>query len=827
MTRGLLSSLIILFTLVLATAQTTVTGKVTEAATGAPVPFATVTFLGTTEGTVTDFDGNFQTITYLEVDSISVTYIGFSTRTKAVVSGQSQTINFQLEESLTALNEVVVLAGENPAISIFKSIQENKRENDKRELDYYEYESYVRTEIDIDHITDDLRNSRVMQQVTSVMDSIEHIAGDDGLPILPILISEAISKFYYRKNPEARHEEMIRTRLSGVGITDGTLTSQVIGGTFQEYNFYQNWLNIWGKEFASPIADGGRLIYEYYLLDSAFIEDDFCYLLEFFPRQEQDLAFTGTMWITKDEFALRRIDAQVGENANLNYLERIRIQQDLIKSTADQWLPSKTRVVIKLAPLIENRPGFIGKFYVSNTDFLVNEPRENDLYLLPVSMDPNVRDSDDQYWREHRHDSLTSTEENVFRMIDSLKQIPRIRFASELSKFLVNGYIKSGKIDIGPYTTFIGNNNIEGTRIGFGARTNLDFSNKWVLGGYFGYGFGDERLKYSGYLYRILDRTHWTTIKFEKQREVDQVWLLNENIDPNSFFYSYSRFGTLTQPFLRKKNQLTIYRQIMKGLNAKIYFRQEQHRALFPFEYFTTADQSQTSGIYQITETGINLRYGRDEIFVINDNERLSMGTIRSPLIEVGYIRGFEGPFGGDFEYHKVTASVLKRAKMGLVGVTQIELGGGQFFGEAPYPMLFNPIGNQSPFFVGFAYNLMDYFEFSADRYAELKINHSFEGFLLNRVPLLRRLKLRAIANANAYWGSLSAQNISTTSYEMDANNHPIYPFRLWENMPYVEAGYGVSNIARVLSIQAFHRITYLDQNARRFGVKFSLEINL
>jgi hypothetical protein len=98
------------------------------------------------------------------------------------------------------------------------------------------------------------------------------------------------------------------------------MVTQFVGSSFQEYNFYQNWLNIVTKEFVSPIADGWKLYYEYDLMDSLYIGEHFCYRLDFFPKSPQDLAFTGSMWITKEDWALKRIDAAVGKQANLNFV---------------------------------------------------------------------------------------------------------------------------------------------------------------------------------------------------------------------------------------------------------------------------------------------------------------------------------------------------------------------------------------------------------------------------------------------------------------------------------------------------------------------------
>ena len=807
--------------------QTIVSGKVTDVTTGSPVPFATVVFTRTTEGAITDFDGNFRATTTLPVDSIEVSYIGFVKRVKSLQRGKSQIINFQLQEEVVTLNEVVILPGENPAFAVMREVIKNKQNNDKRELEAYEYESYTRTEFDIDNMSEKFRNQKVMSRITNVLDSIEQIAGEDGKPLLPVLISEAISQFHYRKNPVAHHERMIRTRVNGVGITDGTLTSQVIGSSFQEYNFYQNWMNIVNKEFASPLADGWKLLYEYELVDSLMIEDRFCYQLEFFPKQEQDLAFTGTMWITKDEHALKRIDVYVPKKANLNFIEKIKIQQDLQQVTEGPWLPAKTRVVIDILQLTPNTAGMIGKFYVSNKGFIINEPKEDDFYLDAISMDPLVRTSDDQYWSEARHDSLSKTEENVFIMIDTLKQLGPVKAFTTGFKFGVTGYIQAGKVDIGPYSTFFGDNDVEGVRIGMGARTNINFSQKWVFGGYLGYGFGDKRYKYRAYTYTILSRKPWTTLQYEQQIEVDQIWLLNENIDPSSLFYTFSRFGTLTQPFLKEKYRLTFSRQLAKGLNADFSFRHESHTPLFDFNYFSDEARTTTASSYKISEATANIRYGKDEVLIVNDNERLSLGTIRAPLFNFQYTYGADQVLGSDFSYHKFRFSVRQKQKMGIFGISQFRFGGGYFSGNAPYSMLFSPIGNETPFFLGFTYNLMNFYEFSSDRYIEFRHNHSFEGFLLNRIPLLKKLKLRSIISSNILWGDLSEKNIAISQFETDNLGNALLPFNRWGTEPYIEVGYGISNILRVLSIQAFHRLTYTNSSVDAFAIKFSLDFRL
>lgn len=812
-----------------AQAQTTiVSGKVTEAATGTPIPFATVIFTGTTEGTVTDFDGNFIAKISKEVDSIEVHYVGYVRKAKALEVSKNQIINFQLEIDIQTLGEVVVYAGENPAWPLMKQVINHKEQNDLRALSAYEYESYTKLEFDVDNITDKFRNRKIVQKITNVLDSIDQIAGEDGKPILPVFISEAISQYYYKKDPTFKHENILKTKVSGVGITDGTLTSQVIGSTFQQYNFYQNWLNIVTKEFVSPIADSWKLYYEVYLEDSLYIGDTYCYRIDFFPKREQDLAFTGTMWISKEDFALKRIDATVPKSANLNFIEKIKIQQDLIKTNAGPWLPEKTRVVLDVSEITNKTAGMLAKFYVSTKGHIVNKPHPNNFYLNPVSMEEDVRDYDENYWAENRHDSLTSTEINVYQMIDSMKQIPVVKNYMDIAKFLVNGYYRIGKIVYGPYSTFWGNNNVEGIRLGFGARTTIDISRKWTLGGHVGYGLTDHRFKYKFYVDRILDRKAWTTIRYEQQKEIEQVWLLNQQIEPNSIFYSLSRYGTLTQPFMIHKYRLSFFRQIKTGFSSRLSFKHETFNPLFNFEYYKAPGEVTTYNKYEVSEATLSLRYAKDELFVINDNERLSLGTVRWPAFDLDYTCGFKNVLGSDFSYHKIVLGAEKSQKMGLFGVGYFRLTGGYIFGQLPYTLLYNTIGNQTPYYVGFAYNLMNYFEFSNDKFVALKYRQHFEGFILNAIPLMKKLKWRLVGTANILYGGMNSTNFSMTKTQLDANGKPEFAFYRMDKRPYIELGYGVENIFRIISIEAFHRLTYLDHtNVSKFGLKFNFQFSL
>ncbi|MEX1238992.1 MAG: DUF5686 family protein, partial [Cyclobacteriaceae bacterium] len=655
MPRRRFTILLFLLILPLATiAQTVVKGKVTDAHSGDPIPFANVIFKGTTTGTTTDFDGNFSVRTTEGVDSLVVSYMGFSTRTKKVERGVTQVMNFQLEEEVTALQEIVFLAGENPAFEVLRNVVRNRPFNDKRKLSAYEYDTYTKIEVDVDNMSDKFRERKVIRKITQVLDSVERIAGEDGKPILPIFISESVSKFYFRTDPQLRFEKILKSKINGIGIHDGTLVTQFVGSSFQEYNFYQNWLNIVTKEFVSPIADGWRLYYNYDLTDSLYIGDDFCYRLDFTPKSPQDLAFTGTIWITKDGWALKQIDASVGKQANLNFVEKIRIQQELEPTSEGAWVAVKNRVLIDISELTNYSAGMLAKFYTSNKNIVVNQPKVPSFYEREILMEEDARQHEkEEYWDTLRHEPLSETEKNVYRMIDTLQNIPVVKTYTDIIKIAVNGYYTAGKLNLGPYISFVAFNNIEGLRLQPGFKTNYDFSKKWVVGGSVGYGFEDERIKYSAFVQNILSRDRWTTMTVGIRSDLGRVGLDDESLADNYLFLAAQRFGVFRRGYYFDESRFNFQRELIRGFTQRVAFRYSTFRPVFDFGYLHPGNEIDTLGTYENAEAIIETRFARDELFIINDNERLSLGTSKWPEVTLRYTHGFKGLAGSDFDYDK------------------------------------------------------------------------------------------------------------------------------------------------------------------------------
>lgn len=806
-------------------------GKVIDAVTQDPIPFASVSLKNTTFGTNTDFEGNFLLqLKAITADSLLITTMGYQPKTVFISKdSSSQNVFVLLKPSEIVLQEVKVYAGENPAHKIIRKAVAAKSENNYKRIEGFDYKSYNKIEIDLNKISEKLRDRKITQKINKAIEDIGTLTDDDGDVLLPTFISESISHYYYRNNPKLAKEIIEKTNIRGVGVTDGSLTSQLIGSSFQQYNFYVNQVNVLNKNFASPVADDWKLIYDYYLSDSTYFGDNFCYKIDFTPKRPQDLAFSGTIWIEKNTWAIAQIDATITKDANLNFVERIKIQQEL-EPIGKVWFPVKNRILVDVNELTKNSAGMLLKFTNYNEDVAADRVQDVKFFDNGIEIAPDYRENDNLYWQRVRPEPFSIKDQMAYSMIDTIRNMPVMKRFASLATLASTGYqrIFTG-IELGPmvYTGAI--NNIEGVRMRLGLRTNIEFSKKWILQGYLAYGTKDRDWKAGGEVTRIISRKPWTTFSIKHTNDIEQVGLRNEDLGLGSIFAAYMKFGTLMRPFREIENRVQFQREVAKGIFTNFGMRTRTFNPLYDFAYRQTPSLGESSPLitnFNTTEFVSELTFARDELAIISDNERLSFGTTNSPTITFKYILGAKNVFDGDFNYHKLMAKYSHTLNLGYFGKTYYRAEAGAIFGTVPYPLLKSHLGNESIFIVGNSFNLMNNFEFVSDRYASVRYTHDFEGLFFNRVPLIRKLKWRTFTTGKFLVGGISKANQQINPLTEGSSLTPT--FNSLNSTPYVELGYGINNIFKVLRVEAMHRLTYRDMpNIRKFGVKFTLEITL
>lgn len=809
-----------------------VTGKVTDALTGEPVPYVTISIKlsnSTRRGTVTDFDGLYHISVPQKIatDSIYCTYIGYIPSQKKLPATAAPEVNFQLSTNTKVLNAVNITpkAYVNPAWEIMANMVIHKPDNDLQKLKSYQYQSYNRIELSLSNLSENMKKRRVFRQILPIMDSLKKTAGDDGTPTLPIFMSETISDYYYQNNPNRKTEHVERTRASGVGIEDETLISQLVGTTFLQYDFYSNYLKLAGKDFISPLTDSWKTFYNYELLDEHDkIAGREYYKISFKPKRSHDLAFEGIMWITKDSFALYQIDASVSADANLNFINKVRIQQEMFEpAETTAWLPEKTRITVNISSISKNSSGFIGKFYLSNKNFEINKNYPEDLFKESLVMADDVNTKDDSYWLKNRHDSLTVADKREYQVIDTVKNLPIVKTYANLAGTLITGYYKVGNISFGPYPYTFSHNDLEGSVLRIGAITNTHFSNKFIFGGYVAYAFTDAKLKYNASVDYIFSRKPWSQVGISYLHDIGQTGYQYESftINGNNVFNATILNGQLSTrgPFYQNVLKTYIQTDFRPSLRARLSITHNTFNPLFDFSYHDPYDRLIYTD-YNTTEVGAELQWrpGSRQLQSSKVNRRVSIGNGNdNPVLTFRYIHGIKGVFS-DFNYDKFFVNLQQKPHIGIFGKGDYSLTAGFIPSDVPYPLVENH---------RFSFNTMRYLEFASDKYISLTYTQHMEGMITNSIPLLKALNLRTVLVADILDGTLSTNNNEAFRRGRTPVNKSL------GGVPYVEMGYGFENILKIIRIDFLYRMTHMDNlNLRdelpnRFATRFTLQFRL
>lgn len=836
-----------------------INGQVVEAGSGEPVPFASVFVPKTSSGATADMDGRFKlALSGPLPDSIGASALGFATQMRKLSEAPTQTVLFRLRPGGVTLAEVVVLSRqpENPAFRILREVQKHRSQNDRATLKSAEFDTYNRTEVALSDLPAHLAKRKVVRDMRALAIRRGAAAASDPDAPLPMFASEVGSRMYQKFSPLRRREDILHRQMRGAGPREGSVLSQLLGANFQNFDFYPNWQNILSKDFISPIAEGGRLAYEYEMQDSVFVGKDWCYQIAVTPKRSHDLAFRGTMWITAGTYALRRIDVVANPNANINFVTDLRIFQDLTSPDQGPGLPARTRLVFGVKPYA-GQAAMRVRLTTVNSNFARNVEHEAKFYDVPVNVSGQVSDpapaadadlalssaltgegpTGPGYFDQHRPDTLSLSERQTFAVLDSAKELPAVRNVLDWVELFVNGYKRVGKLDLGPILTTYARNDFEGHRVRLGFRTTPEISKNWLTQGYVAYGTKDKLFKYSLHTYRVLERQHWTLAGVEYRHDVEQIALLDNDFLPyNNLFVAASRFGRFEQgrPVLRDLASLFVQRDLFHGFTQSIMLRHQRFNPKHPFAYYpdgkpeSSPPTNQRLGReFSSMEIVLESRYARDETLVQSENRRRAVGLKRWPVFTFRYILGANRLEDTYFKYHKFNLLMTHSVSAGQLGRFSYRLEGNYIPSPTLYFNLKTPLGNQTPFLNQNAFNLMHYFEFVTDKSVSLRAEQHFEGLLLNSIPIIRRLNWRLVGSANALYGSLSDRNRRLLPLK-DTEGQPLTRLNSLGQLPYVEVSYGIENIFKFIRVDFIHRLTYRDlPDANNFGVKAGFQFRL
>jgi hypothetical protein len=823
---------------------TSIHGVVTDAKTKEKLPFVSVSVPQAAIGTNTDADGNYTLQVPAQYTTIVFTYLGYRSVSKTFTAGQPLEINVQLATSAALLNEVVVHGTkppryknkDNPAVTLIRKVIENREHNRPESYDFVEYNKYEKMTFSFSNLSEKFKNRKIFKNYQFLFKKQDSLAAG-GVNILPLYIEEKLAREYYRKNPTKQKTYVLGNKQVEFDkrFIDNEGLTTYFNRMYQDIDIYANNVSLLGNQLLSPIANNAPTFYQYYISDTLKQHSPQLIELSFFPRNKGDMLFAGKLYITLDgNYAVEQANLSVDKRINLNFVKSLNATLNFAENPDKRYHLSKTFLGIDFG-ITEKGAGFYGERTVAFENYLVNKPEPDSVYAGParVTVD-SLAHRDPAFWQQNRPDSLTLTEKAIYKNVDTLQTIKSFRRTLDWVSFAFSGYKSLGPVEIGPSNTFYSFNPVEGLRVRLGGRTTPELSKRIYFETYTAYGFRDEKWKYFfSSTYSLNGKTIYAFpqnfIRASFQRDTRIPGQELQFVQEDNFLLSFKR-GVNDKYIYNDVYRFDYVHEFSNHFSYTLGFRKLQQSPAGGL-YFRTSDVDAPRTITTLTtsELSLQLRWAPKETFYQGKLYRVPIIS-PYPVFTARIATGIKGFLQGEYNYQNIAVNATKRFYLSQLGHSDVTLEGGLVLGQVPFPLLDIHRANQTYSYQLNSYNLMNFLEFSSDHYASLFIDHNFNGFFFNKLPLIKRLKLRETASLKLLYGGIRSENNPYTHRDLyqflqDAQGQPT-TFVLGRE-PYAEASVGVANIFKLFRLDIVKRLTYLNNpNVAEWGLRGRFKID-
>lgn len=766
-------------------------GGMVRDAKGNPLAYASVFVKGTTLGTTANREGHY----FLDLApgkyTIVAQYVGYERQEKQVETGQGPLVlDFTLSLQSLSLAEVVVTpGGEDPAYEIIRQTIK-KREAHRQPLDSFTCEAYIRTLIKTRKLP-----KKIFGQPIEEDDRQSRGLDSAGKGIL--YLSESLTKIAFKK-PGRVKLEVLSGRESG---------SNGFGFNFPTFiNFYDNNVNVLAPQlnprgFVSPVADAALNYYRYHY-EGSFVEDGReIDRIKVIPRRKYEPLFSGTINIVDGEWRIHSLDLLLTKASELEIFDSLRIKQIRVPVTPDIW-QTKDQVVYFTFKLLGIDA--VGNFLNVYNKYDVTPAFAKKYFnRVVVKYDTAVNKKTKAYWDSIRPVQLSPEEIGDYALKDSLRarrdslsggqtrdSLLKHQGPITVKQLLWKGFNRS---DFDPKHPVhyswdallkqVQYNTVEGLVLNAGGSIRKRLRREDIsLSPHLRYGFSNTHLN------------AWASLRLSRRRfspESDEdpppggryAWTLagGKRVSQFNKDNPISPLMNGLYTLLDRRNYMKIYenwfadmtyhRWLDNGLQLSAGLLYEDRLPIdntTDFSVFKNADKVFTPNFpfekipqqfarHQAAIATVDLQFKPGERYIQFPHSKMPIGS-RYPTLAASYTKGIHDILGSDVDFDKWSFSIWDDANFKLRGDLYYRLDIGGFLNRRSVYIQdyrhFN--GNQLIFASQYrnSFQLAPYYANSttASFYATGHLEHHFNGFLTNKIPLFRRLNWHLVAGSNAFY---------------------------------------------------------------------------
>lgn len=815
-----------------------ISGTVCDSVTGEMLPFVNIYISGGNAGCISNEEGFFSLRSLKPVRSLEFSCTGYAKKTVWLSKDSASNLNIRLRPVSTDLKEFIVHRTKNkyskknnPAVEFMEKIRRAYPEYNPENRQCYSYNLYEKKVLGIADFKLPSANSGIGRKMAFLADYMDTVATSTR-KVLKISLREKSELVIYRSR-EGRKRLILGKRAVGLDKSFNQDNINImLDEAFREVDIFANDMIFMTNRFVSPLSNIAANYYKFYI-DTVMMDGEKTIELSFVPHSPESFGMNGKLYVPAEDSTMfiKSLEMRVPQSINLNYVKSLNIKQRFIQDS----IGNRHKVLDDMTVLLQlmpGTPGFYARRINDYKNFSYSRLPEYEKYMSKPGTVFDIsqhNENNAEFWEEARVTPLTSVEQGMGSFLNRIRQIPFFYWTEKVLSVLVNGYIKTGensKFDFGPVNTTISYNSTEGVRFRIGGMTTANLNDHVFARGYVAYGLRDNKFKYNALLEYSFDK------KKLHSREFPMNMLSIEHkydIDMIGQHYMFTNQDNIFLSLKRKNSNLTTYRRLSEikyvkefrnNLSFEIGFRHEIQEATRWLPFLTPDGES--SDKYSQTTFRLNIRWAPGEKFLQQRTARVNV-NLDAPVFMLTHEYGPRGLFGAKFTINKTEMLIFKRFWLSAFGYSDIILKGGIIWSSVPYPALAWQNANTSYTIQPESYSLMNPMEFALDRYASVDFTYWGNGILFNRIPGVKKLKLREIITFKGLCGKLTDKNNPDKKKDLFSFPADAHVSRLGKT-PYMEIGAGIDNILTFLRIDYVWRLTYRHlPNIDKSGVRVSL----
>ncbi|PKV67416.1 DUF5686 and carboxypeptidase-like regulatory domain-containing protein [Pontibacter ramchanderi] len=693
-----------------------VQGTVRDANTRERLPFVSIVVNNGETGTTSNLNGQYQLRHNRPITSLRFSYVGYTPQTIPVDSVAQ--LNIALRPSAAQLREVVIRSGINPAHRIIQLANQNRDRHRLDNIPAYTYRTYNKFILTA-NAPDDLDLSdtlRLAEQDSSFLQMRSLLARQH------LFLMESITD-YAQLGQNLSKETILATRVSGLQQPG----FGVVAAEAREFSVYDDMPVFFGKRYLSPLSNGSIRRYDFVLQETAVVGADTVFIISYAPQPGKNFnGLKGLLYINSDGWAVQNVVAE----SHADDKRGLKLQQQFVKVGGRQWFPSELDVEITVQQIYMRGHQPYGHIRTYITNVNLDPPlRRSDFGVIALEQRPDAWRPQDELWQQHRPDSLSTKEQTTYQRLDSVGRAQKLDRTIRTMEYLMAKQLPIGPISLDLNRLFKVSR-FEGMRLGIGAHTNNLLSERFTVGGYWGYGLRDKEHKYGAD----------AAVKLHKPTELTLSAAYAEDVEePGGRRLPFRESGLLRdlRPVLLPHLDYTTQRsaslsgRMLRYVQWQTGIRQEQRRPTLPF---FTPEPGIGMPAFNLAEVTTSLRFAYGEQYMQLFNRMMPLPN-RYPVLWLQYSRGIDGLESDGYTYNKFDLRAEGAIRQRSLGETRFVMAGGLVQGDAPFVSLYNGYGSYSSnykVYAGEGFETMRPYEFFSDRYAALFLRQDLGKRLLN-----------------------------------------------------------------------------------------------